>query len=158
MTSFSILRIKHRPQNEKGQALVEFTLMFPIFIAVFIGLAAVSLIFYSYVTTQLAVREGTNAIISDPGGFTTLKDPNGQIVAVKKIVRANSFALDPNGLSDSNILVEPSDPNLWVSGVSVSVSATYYVPLPTVNMYLPGNAVLRLGPIPIKAVSVMTIE
>ncbi len=147
-----------RFKNERGQALVEFTLMFPIFLAVLIGLAAVSMIFYSYVTTQLAVREGTNAIVHDPGGSTILKDPGGQIVAVKKIVRANSFSFDPNGLSDSNIVVEPSDPSLWLTGVQVSVSAVYYVPLPTVNMYLPGNATLSLGPIPVKAVSVMTIE
>lgn len=150
--------INRQYKKESGQALVEFTIMFPIFLAVLIGLAAISMIFYSYVTTQLAVREGTNAIVHDPAGTTILNDPNGRIAAVKKIVRANSFSFDPNGLSDSNILVEPSDPTLWQTGVQVSVSAVYYVPLPTVNMYLPGNANLRLGPIPVKAVSVMTIE
>lgn len=150
--------INRHLKNERGQALVEFTLMFPIFLAILIGLAAVSMIFYSYVTTQLAVREGTNAIVHDPGGSTILNDPSGRIVAVKKIVRANSFSFDPNGLSDSNIVVEPSDPTIWQTGVQVSVSAIYYVPLPTVNMYLPGGASLRLGPIPVKAVSVMTIE
>jgi Flp pilus assembly protein TadG len=149
----AIVSRKHR--NEKGQALVEFTLMFPIFLAVFIGLMAISIVFYSYVTTQLAVREGTNAIVHDPGGTTILKDPAGPVAAVQKIVRANSFAFDSSALS---ILVEPSDPSLWLTGVQVSVSAVYYVPLPTVNMYLPGGANLRLGPIPIKAVSIMTIE
>ncbi|MBI5033920.1 MAG: pilus assembly protein [Chloroflexi bacterium] len=147
--------ISHRCKNEKGQALVEFTLMFPIFLAVMIGLAAISMIFYSYVTTQLAVREGTNAIIRDPAGQTILKDPLGQVEAVKKIVRKYAFSFDSSSL---NILVEPSDPAQWLQGVQVSVSATYYVPLPTVNMYLPGGANLRLGPVPLKAVSIMTIE
>ena len=142
-------------KNEKGQALVEFTLMFPIFLAVLIGLAAVSMIFYSYITTQLAVREGTNAIIRDPAGQTILKDPAGQVEAVKKIVRAYAFSFDSSSM---NILVEPSNPAQWLPGVQVSVSATYSVPFPTVNMYLPGGANLRLGPIPLKAVSIMTIE
>ena len=149
----SIISRSHK--NEKGQALVEFTLMFPIFIAVLIGLAAISMIFYSYVTTQLAVREGTNAIIRDPTGQTILKDSAGQVEAVKKIVRSYAFSFDPSGMT---ILVEPTDPAQWLPGVQVSVSATYYVPLPTVNMYLPGGANLKLGPIPLKAVSIMTIE
>ncbi len=134
-------------KNEKGQALTEFTLMFPIFIAVFIGLMAISMVFYSYVTMQLAVREGTNAIVHDPVNQTP--------TSVANLVRSKSFSFDPSAL---NILVEPTDSTQWVSGVQVSVSATYYVPLPTVNMYLPGGANLSLGPVPISAQSVMTIE
>jgi Flp pilus assembly protein TadG len=133
--------------SQSGQALVEFTLMFPIFLAVLIGLVGFSLLFYSYATLQLAVREGTSAIVHDPRNQTT--------TSIQNLVRSRSFALDPSQLS---ILVEPTDSSQWISGVQVSVSAVYYVPLPTVSVPMGGRAVFLLGPIPIKAVSIMTIE
>lgn len=137
--------LTRRHKNEKGQALVEFTLMFPILLAVLIGLAGVSMLFYSYVTLQLAVREGTNAIVHDPVNETT--------ASITTLVRTMTFSFDPNSV---NVIV--TDKANWISGAPVSVSASYSVPLPTVNMYLPGGASLRLGPIPISASSKMTIE
>lgn len=134
-------------KKETGQALVEFVLMFPIFLGVLIGLVAFSMLFYSYITMQLAVREGTSAIVHDPKHQT--------VANIQTVVRSNSFALDPNQLS---ILVEPSNIAAWVTGAQVSVVAVYTVPMPAVNIPLIGGGAIRLGPIPITASSVMTIE
>ena len=149
----SIFTLRHR--NEKGQALVEFTLMFPIFLAVFIGLMGVSLIFYSYITLQLAVREGTNAIVHDPQGQT--------IQSITNLVKAKTFSFNPNAIT---VVIYPDDTTVadtapqpgWTVDRPISIQATYTVPFPTVNMALPGGATLRLGPIPISATSKMTIE
>jgi hypothetical protein len=133
-------------KHQRGQALVEFTLMLPIFLMLLLGLVATAIIFYSYVTTQFAVREGASAIV---------RDPNGQTVAgIQALVKTRSFTLDPNGMS---VLVEP-DASLWFPGVHVAVTAVYNVPLPKVSIALPGGATFSLGPIPVKAWSVMTIE
>ncbi len=140
-------RLSGNLQHKKGQALVEFTLMFPIFLGVLIGLVAFSLMFYSFVTMQLAVREGTSAIVHYPKQNTS--------ASIETIVRSKSFSLNPSALT---ILVEPADPANWLSGVSVSVTAVYYVPIPNVNIPLIGGGAIRFGPVPVKAVSVMTIE
>ncbi len=136
----------------RGQSLVEFAFVFPIFLGVLIGLMFFAILFFSYVTLQLAVREGTTTIVHDPGNQT--------VAQIQQVVRNNSFSLDQSQL---NVLVEPADHDAlgnlqWVSGVQVSVSAAYYVPLPTVNIPLLGNSTIRLGKIQITAQSVMTIE
>ncbi len=136
-----------KPSSERGQALVEFAYTLPIFLGLLIGLAAMSILFYSFVTTQLAVREGTSAIVHDPKHQT--------VTAIQTLVRSKSFALDASQLS---VLVEPTDATAWLSGVQVSVTAVYYVPIPTATIPLIGGSAIRFGPIPIKAQSVMTIE
>jgi Flp pilus assembly protein TadG len=138
----------NRRKKERGQAMVEFAFVFPIFLGVLIGLAAFSILFFSYVTLQLAVREGTSAIVHDPAHQT--------VSSIQTLVRSQSFSLN-TASSQLQILVEPPE-SQWVSGVQVSVSAAYYVPMPTVNIPVLGNGTIRLGTIQIRAQSVMTIE
>ncbi len=134
-------------RGRRGQSLVEFAFVVPVFLGVLIGLAVTSILFYSYVTLHLAVREGASAIVHDPRNQT--------VTAIQNLVRSKSFSLDQNQLS---VLVEPSDKTLWVSGVQVSVSASYNVPLPEVTIPLIGSGAITFGSIPIRAQSVMTIE
>jgi len=128
--------------------MVEFAFVFPIFLGVLIGLMAFAILFFSYVTLHLAVREGTSAIVHDPRHQT--------VDSIKTIVRSSSFSLnqDPSQLQ---ILVDPAA-DQWVSGAQVSVSAAYFVPLPSVNIPILGNSAIRFGTIQIQAQSVMTIE
>lgn len=150
-----------RLRKENGQALVEFTLMFPIFIGIIIALAMFSILFYSYLTMQLAVREAT---------VYAVEHPKDMVDTVRTIACNSSFALNKNDLT---IQVEPPDttavscsnpnqgtnaPNTWVSGGTIAVTAVYNVPLPATNIPVPGGGTLRFGPIPITAKSKLTIE
>jgi hypothetical protein len=133
----------------------------PMFGSALIGLVSISILFFSYVTAQLAVREATSAAIHD----RTLT-----IDQVRSVACNSGFQLWPSLFL---VQVEPPDtsgvscsnPNIgtgaqtWPSGAIVSVSSFYTVPLPTIKIPLnnSGSAVL-MAPIRIKAVSVMTFE
>jgi len=119
-----------------GQALVEFALTFPIILMVLLFVVGFALVFYSYVTLQMAVREGTNSIVHNPRQTTA---------AVETTVRGYVVTLDQSQLT---VLVEPASPSSWGPGAQVSVSGLYNVVLP----------VSALGTFQLRAVSVMTIE
>lgn len=148
-------------KRETGQATVEFTLMFPIFIGILLGIAVFSILFYSYVTMQLAVREAASAVVHNP---------KKSVDEIRTIACNSGFALirssilvqveppDTTAVSCSNPNTGTGAPATWVSGGSVAVTAFYNVPIPTANIPLPGGNAIRFGPIPIKAQSRMTIE
>jgi Flp pilus assembly protein TadG len=150
---------KNRKQS--GQALVEFTLMFPIFLAVVLGLATFSILFYSYVTMQLAVREAASAAVHNP---------KQSVDAIRTVACDSSFSLikssllvqveppDTTAVSCSNPNTGTSAPATWVPGGSIAVKLSYSVPMPSATISLPGGALVRFGPIPITAQSRMTIE
>jgi Flp pilus assembly protein TadG len=147
-----------------GQSTIEFALIFPVFLAVFIGLVYFSILFYSYVTLQLAVRQGASALVHDP---------TQSIYSIRSDICNSGFAFIRSQMS---VKVEPPDtagtaptscdhlnPNEgpytgFASGISVSVTGFYTVPLPNVSFALSGNTIVILAPIPIQAQSVMTIE
>jgi Flp pilus assembly protein TadG len=123
-------------QPQSGQAAVEFALTFPVLMIVLTAITGFAVLFYSYLTMELAVRQGTNSITHNP---------SQDVAAIETVVKNSMVTLDPSQVS---ISVSPSNPSVWVSGVQVSVSALY-----TVNV--PLNP---LGPIVFQAQSVMTIE
>ena len=127
-------RRAHR--NQAGQSAAEFALTFPVLVLVLTGLAGFALLFYAYLTMQLAVREGTNSIVHNP---------SQTVAKVQTTVKGAMVTLNP---TDVSIDVEPSDPSLWVSGVRVSVTAYYIISVP----------INPPGPIRFQAQSVMTIE
>jgi Flp pilus assembly protein TadG len=132
---------------EQGQAMVEFGLTVPLFLGLLFGLTAFSVIFYSYVTIALAVREGASSIVHNP---------KQTVSSIQTQVSSKSFALTQGSLS---VTVEPTDNTQWISGAQVSVTAVYTVPLPIVSVpYFSGSSFRIMGPIPLTAVSVMTIE
>lgn len=148
-------------KKETGQATVEFTLIFPVFIGILLGIAVFSILFYSYVTMQLAVREAASAVVHNP---------KKSVDEIRTIACNSGFALirssilvqveppDTTAVSCSNPNTGTGAPATWVSGGSVAVTAFYNVPIPTAKIPLPGGNTIRFGPIPIKAQSRMTIE
>jgi len=125
-----------RTRQPKGQALVEFALTLPVLLLVLFAVTSFALLFYSYVTMQMAVREGTNAIVHNT---------HQTVSQVQDTVKSYMVTLDQSQVS---VGVEPNDPSLWLPGVQVSVSGVYTVSLP----------VQVLGTIQFRTVSVMTIE
>ncbi len=147
-------------KTSSGQSLIEFAFAFPIFLGVLIGLMSFAILFYSFVTLNLAVREGAGVIVRCPSlNCDTPRLNNGNkitsVADVQTYVKEKSFSLN---VGQINVLIEPSNQAQWVIGAQVSVSAAYYVPLPTVSIPMQGNSTLRLGTIQIQAQSVMTIE
>lgn len=129
--------LKKEPhQQPRGQATIEFALVIPILLAILYFVTAFSVVFYAYVTMQMAVREGTNAVVHNP---------RQTVSQIQNTVRSYVVTLDQGQL---NVIVEPADPSLWLPGVQVSVSGIYTVNLP----------IQALGPIQFKTTSVMTIE
>jgi Flp pilus assembly protein TadG len=152
--------------SQTGQSATEFAFMFPVFIAVFVGLTSVSLIFFSYVTMQLAVREGAGTLI---------RNPQATIYSIRNTICSNAFAFDKSQIS---VKVEPPDNAgttavqcsslnvsegqylYWTQGIPVKVTAFYMVPIPTVSMptMSNGSSSVVLAPFQLVAFSIMTIE
>jgi Flp pilus assembly protein TadG len=160
-----------RGHKQKGQASVEFAFIFPIFLGVFIGLVFFSLLFYSYVTLQLAVRQGASLLVHNP---------QDTIYTIRRTVCTSGFAFAP---AQMTVYVEPPDTyptcsassgcscatlnpsdaangvySGWESGVSFAVTGYYTVPLPNVSIPTTSGSVEILGPIQISAKSVVTFD
>ena len=133
MTPRHVRRV-HRPR--KGQTMVEFALMLPILLMVIFAVGGFAVLFYSYLTLNLAVREGASSLVHNP---------KQTVSAIQTTVLSTMATLDP---AQIRIDVQPSDPTVWLSGVSVAVTAFYTVTTP----------LAAYGPIKFQAQSVMTIE
>ena len=129
-------RLRRVRRQRKGQALVEFALTLPILLMVMFAIGGFAILFYSYLTLNLAVREGASSLVHNP---------KQTVSAVQSTVLSTMATLDP---SQIRIDVQPSDPATWRSGVSVAVTAFYTV----------GTPLAAYGPIHFQAQSVMTIE
>jgi hypothetical protein len=139
-------------RKDSGQALVEFAFVFPILIGVLIGVIYVSIIFFSYLTVQLAVREGASAIVHNP----TYWSQTSLSCDIDCYIRSRCFTLETDA---SRFLITVTPPkDQWAMNIPVYVQAVYYIPLPQITIPFPGGGQLRLGEIPIKASSQMTID
>jgi len=128
------VRRLHKPR--KGQSLVEFALMLPILLMVMFAVGGFAILFYAYLTLNLAVREGASSLVHNP---------KQSVSSVQATVLSTMATLDP---SQIRIDVQPSDPAIWLSGVSIAVTGFYTVSTP----------LAAYGPIKFQAQSVMTIE
>jgi Flp pilus assembly protein TadG len=129
-------RLRRVSRQRKGQSLVEFALMLPILLMVIFAVGGFAILFYSYETLNLAVREGASSLVHNP---------KQTVSAVQATVLSTMATLDPTQI---RIDVQPSDPATWLSGVSVAVTGFYTV----------GTPIAAYGPIQFQAQSIMTIE
>lgn len=108
-----------KKRDERGQAMVEFVLIAPIFLLLVFGLVQFGILFNNYLTLTDAVRAGARqAAVS-----RSLADPVGATTS-----RIDQSAADLN-TGDLDITVDPYDPasgtHSWVQGGNVSVTASY---------------------------------
>jgi hypothetical protein len=127
--------------------MVEFALILPFLLVIIIGIMGFTLLFFSYVTMQNAVREGTSAIVHKTQQIT--------VAEVRQIVISATVTLDRDSM---HIDISPNDPSAWNSGVRVSVSGYYTVPLPTITIPTLNGSIEVIRPFQIHADSIMTIE
>jgi len=137
--------------DENGQSMVEFTLAVPVFLGVFLGLAAMALIFFAYLTVTLASREGASAIIHNPQ--ITCTGVRNAVFSAINWVPSNRLQVTPEPACDAQ------DKPTWVSGMKITVTAVFTVPVPTFSIPdFRGNRIVMFGPFPVRGISNMTVD
>ncbi len=120
--------------DARGQALVEFALVLPILILIFMGTIDLGRGIYAYNVVANAARDGVRYGIVNPD------DTNG----IRSQALANTVALDPGQIDSPTIACSPS----CSSGNRMTVAVTYHF-----------QPVTPLFPtIPVTGRSTMTIE
>lgn len=130
--------------------MVEFALMLPIFILVFIGLFGIAIMLFSFVTAQNAAREGARYIIANPAATTN--QINTQICAVTAGFGSPSACANKITNGELTVMVE-------IVAQRATVTIRYRVPVPTLSISFLGQpAFTFLAPIWVSGRSVMSIE
>jgi Flp pilus assembly protein TadG len=102
-------------RSERGQTMVEFALVLPIFCLLLFGIIQFGIIWNNYVTLTDAVRAGARkAVVSS-------RDPDASAMAIAAV---RSSAGNLNGAANCPRLC-PTVTSSWDSGSDVTVRATY---------------------------------
>ncbi|HEY8168719.1 MAG TPA: TadE/TadG family type IV pilus assembly protein [Candidatus Limnocylindrales bacterium] len=113
-----------RSRDDRGQSLVEFTLVLPIFILLLAGMIDFGLGLFADLTIINAAREGARlGVIANPMSTT----------AIESRVRAMTTGLDGTALTVTTTCLRPTSPTTfaacaspqWVAGDSVRVQVDY---------------------------------
>lgn len=104
-------KTRHLRRNERGQTMVEFTLVLPVLLIVLFGIIQFGLTFNNYVALTDAVRAGARTAAVSRFSATPLNDTVSR-------VKTSSNDLDPTKV---NVTVTAS----WTQGSDVVVKATY---------------------------------
>lgn len=97
-------------KNEKGQALVEFAIVLPIFLLIVMGIVQFGMVLNSYITIENVSREGARA------GIIGSTDEE-----IQYLIISTSPNLDPKNLT---VTITPNE-SVRKSGDSLVVKVTY---------------------------------
>ena len=132
-------RTSARRHRSRGQSMVEFALVFPLFILLLAGMVDFGIGLYSYMTLVNATREGarlgatnctvlacTNAVTARVTAAASGLNPNPIVVACKTSPYAKS-PTPPNATiaCTKNTAIPPDAQNGVINGDSVTVTSTY---------------------------------
>jgi hypothetical protein len=96
----SQLRMASSNHSERGQSLVEFAMIVPVFVLILFGMLEFGFVFSHNLTLQYATREGarTGALLADGGSLTTACgtiDPDPYIIAaVQRVLDSPGSPID----------------------------------------------------------------
>ena len=107
--------MKPRFGQERGQDLVEYALILPLFLFLVISIIEISVLFFSYVTVSNAAREGARVA-------TAVASSSCDQTCVDNRARAAALELT-TGLPNSNIQVNITHPDPFVVNVEVRYRA-----------------------------------
>lgn len=132
-----MIKIGRELKKRRGQAIVEFALVLPVFVLLLVGIMEFGLLFHQYMVVTAASREGARAAAV-----------GGTDVEVKAVAGAAAASVDKGQL---NTTVAPAT---RVKGISVTVSVTNPVKIntPMIAVLFPSN------PVPVTGVTVMRME
>jgi len=149
--------------NTSGQATVEFALTISIFIMLLFGFIGLAIVFFAWLTTVSAAREGARFVISNPSASNSqLQNAicSSSVMLSGSAETCNSKnayeMVDSDGLE---ITVEPSNPADRIPNAQISVRVEFRAPVPTLGVtWLNGSRMTFLGPIWVSSQAVMRID
>jgi Flp pilus assembly protein TadG len=106
-----MLRKRASLRSERGQTMVEFTIILPIFLMLVLGVAQLGIAFNNYITITDAARAGAR----QGAVGRSVPDPTGTTISRVRSSAAN--------LDQSKLGVTVTSP--WTQGSDVTVTATY---------------------------------
>ena len=143
--------------REQGQAIVEFAFTIGIFVLLMFGLIGLTVVFFAWLTTASAARDGTRFIVGNPSATDT--QVRDYICSTTVMLGGSSSGCSAAiSAGELVITVEPGTaPKLPLSRVTVTVR--YRVPVPTMRAsFLGTSGITFLGPIWVESSSVMRVE
>jgi Flp pilus assembly protein TadG len=142
---------------ENGQAMVEFALTFAIFIMLFIGFIGLAIVFFAWLTTVSAAREGARYVIANPSASDS--QIKSAICASSVMLGGNASNCNSLTTSDLIITTEPSSAANRIPNAQISVKVQYRAQVPTLGItWLDGSKMTFLGPIWVSSQAVMRID
>ena len=103
--------------DERGSSIVELAIVFPILLLLFVGVAEIGRLFYTYTTLAKATKMGARFL-------TTEKDAESRTDATQTSVKARAARLVVCGFEDSCTNRPSILPGLTTSNVSVTLPNT----------------------------------
>lgn len=142
--------------NTSGQATVEFALTISIFIMLLFGFLGLAIVFFAWLTTVSAAREGARFVISNPSASDT---------QIKNAICSSSIMLggnttNCNNLTNANLIIttEPASADR-IPNAQISVKVQYRAQVPTLGVtWINGSHMTFLGPIWVSSQAVMRID
>jgi len=140
-------------RRERGQSMVEFALVVPIFLVIVLGIVDFGMALRAYVTIENAAREGARYGVVDCDSTADVTEIKNKVVDMSGgLLEAADVAVDADSVSSGN---QNCTSSLPAAGGTITVTATH-----TYNMITPlGNLVTSLsGPITLSASTTMRTE
>ncbi len=147
-----------RPRaSASGQATVEFALTVSIFIMLLFGFIGLAIVFFAWLTTVSAAREGARYVISNPSAT----DAQIKNAICSSSVMLGGSATTCNNLTNTNLIIttEPAVASDRIPNAQISVKVQYRAQVPTLGVtWLNGGRMTFLGPIWVSSQAVMRID
>lgn len=146
-------------QESHGQAMVEFAFTFSIFVLLFIGFIGTAMVYFSWLTTAAAAREGARYIVENPTASTS--QIIDQVCRTTPGLGGSEASCKTRANARDGIVItpEPSNPDWRLPNTQISVIIEYRTPVPTLRAtFLNGSGITFLGPISVTSTAVMQIE
>lgn len=161
MNAVHTRRLAAADRASAGQAMVEFALVLGIFILLFFGLIGLTVVFFGWLTTASAAREGTRYAVGDKAALdSAVKDhicETGIMLGGSK-----SSCLSQISSGELVVTIEPSVTSASVPRLPdslVTVTVRFHVPVPTIRAsFFNGGGITFLAPIWVESTSVMRVE
>ncbi len=126
--------IRRRTDGGRGQALVEFALVIPVFLFILLGIVEFGFAFAHHMTMEYATREGARmgAGLANGSDEFKCKDVDDQVIAaVQRVLTASGAQLDVSQVGEiriykANATGQESGPvNVWAPGKGPKVDGAH---------------------------------
>jgi Flp pilus assembly protein TadG len=132
-----IRRLAHRCKETRGSTLVEFALVVPMIIVLFMGITEFGRFYFTRITLQHAVREAarfavTGGTLPDPD----TGDPMTRVESIRHVILEEAANLD---LDVEGLVVDPPDGGGPSAVVTVTAEFRFEFIAPVIRQMFPGG-------------------